>query len=82
MNRKYEKLFSPFTFPSQVTIKNRIVMSQMTTFSGFENGKYTLDELNYYQTQIKEVGMVIAGYTYVNRNGKAFIGQPAIDDDK
>lgn len=26
--------------------------------------------------------MVIARCSYVNRNGKAFIGQPAIDDDK
>ena len=82
MNPKFKALFQPFTFPNGVTINNRIVMSPMTTFSGFENGKYTLDELNYYQARAKNLGMIIVGCSYVNRNGKAFIGQPAIDDDK
>ncbi len=35
MNPKFKALFQPFTFPNGVTINNRIVMSPMTTFSGF-----------------------------------------------
>ncbi|WHQ36601.1 hypothetical protein [Spiroplasma sp. SV19] len=54
----------------------------MIIFSGFENGKYTLDELNYYQTRTKNLGIVIIGCSYFNRNGKVFISQPAIDNDK
>lgn len=74
MNQKYEKLFEPFTFPSGVTVKNRIFMAPMTTWSAFENGMITNDELAYYEKRAGDVGAIITACAYVSREGKAFLG--------
>jgi len=80
--KKYEKLFEPFTFPSGVTVNNRIFMAPMTTQSSFENGAITSDELAYYAERSGGVGAVITAVAYVTYEGKAFPGAPSADSDK
>ncbi|SEL22303.1 2,4-dienoyl-CoA reductase [Carnobacterium iners] len=70
MNPKYSNLFEPFTFPSGVTIDNRIVMAPMTTNSAFENGMITTDEHNYYKRRATGIGVVITSCAQVMENGK------------
>ncbi|MED3855481.1 NADH-dependent flavin oxidoreductase [Priestia megaterium] len=74
MQQKYESLFEAFTFPSGVTVNNRVFMAPMTTWSAFENGMITNDELAYYEKRAGGVGAVITACAYVSREGKAFPG--------
>ncbi|WP_414839547.1 NADH-dependent flavin oxidoreductase [Carnobacterium sp. TMP28] len=70
MNPIYSNLFEPFTFPSGVTIDNRVVMAPMTTNSAFENGMVTTDEHNYYKRRATGLGAVITSCAQVMENGK------------
>ena len=82
MQPKYEKLFESFTFPSGVTVDNRIFMAPMTTNSSFENGMVTTDELTYYAQRSGGVGAVITSVAYVTPEGKAFPGAPGAHTDE
>ncbi|PVE64464.1 NADH-dependent flavin oxidoreductase [Priestia megaterium] len=82
MKQKYQKLFEPFTFPSGVTVNNRILMAPMTTASSFKNGMVTNDELAYYEKRSGGVGAVITACAYVTREGNAFSGGFSADSDK
>ncbi|RUL52242.1 NADH-dependent flavin oxidoreductase [Lysinibacillus antri] len=82
MNPKYENLFSTFTLPNGITLKNRIVMAPMTHYSSNpDDGTVTDAELQYYAHRSKEVGMVVTACIYVIPNGKGFPGQFAGDSD-
>lgn len=70
MNTKYRKLFEPFTFPSGITINNRIIMSPMTTNSSFHNGMVTTDEHIYYKRRTAGLGAVITSCAHVREDGK------------
>lgn len=80
--KQYEKMFEPFTFPSGVTIQNRILMAPMTTVSAFENGMVTKDELDYYAKRSGSVGAIITACAYIEKTGKAFFGAFSADSDK
>ena len=81
MNKKYQEIFKPFTFPSGLTIDNRVAMAPMTTQSSFENGMVTTDEHIYYDRRSKNVGLVITSCAQVKENGK-FPGSLSVADDK
>ncbi|WP_268475993.1 cell wall metabolism sensor histidine kinase WalK [Bacillus atrophaeus] len=81
MKKKYEPLFEPFTFPSGVTIDNRIAVAPMTHYSSNEDGTISDQELDYIIPRSKEMGMVITACANVTADGKAFPGQPAINQD-
>ncbi|WP_010174708.1 NADH-dependent flavin oxidoreductase [Bacillus coahuilensis] len=81
MNKKYEPLFTPFTFGNGVELKNRIVMAPMTNFSSNEDGTVTDEEVRYYARRSSGVGMVITACTYVTPNGKGFQGEFGGDSD-
>lgn len=49
MQTKYEAIFQPFTFPSAVTVKNRIMIAPMTHCSSHDNGEVSEQELPYYK---------------------------------
>lgn len=70
MKAKYQKLFEPFTFPSGVTLDNRVIMAPMTTNSSFHNGMVTTDEHIYYQRRTAGVGAVITSCAHVRDDGK------------
>lgn len=82
MNPKYINLFKPFTFPSGVTIDNRIVMAPMTTNSAFENGMVTTDEHNYYKRRSTNLGAVITSCAQVMENGKFAGSLSAASDNR
>ncbi|GAF40126.1 putative NADH-dependent flavin oxidoreductase [Agrilactobacillus composti DSM 18527 = JCM 14202] len=45
------QFLEPLTFKNGLILKNRIVMSPMTTMTSFYNGMVTSDEIHYYQTR-------------------------------
>ena len=82
MNETYSNLFETFTFRNGVTLKNRVVMAPMTTWSS--NDDYTIsdEEVKYYKRRVNGVGLVITGCTHVQPNGIGFTNEFASYDDK
>jgi 2,4-dienoyl-CoA reductase-like NADH-dependent reductase (Old Yellow Enzyme family) len=81
LNPKYEAIFQPFTFPSGIEVKNRVIMAPMTNFSSQENGEVSEEELAYYSERSGGVGTVITAVAYVTPDGKGFPGQFSAADD-
>jgi len=81
MNETYSNLFESLTFKKGVTLKNRIVMAPMTTWSS--NDDYTIsdEEVQYYKRRVNGVGLVITGCTHVQPNGIGFTNEFAAYDD-
>ncbi|GGF99932.1 NADH-dependent flavin oxidoreductase [Paenibacillus albidus] len=81
MNAKYNKLLESFTLTNGITLRNRVVMSPMTTWSS--NDDYTIsdEEVKYYQKRVNGVGLVITGCTHVQPNGIGFTHEFAAYDD-
>ncbi|QTL51219.1 NADH-dependent flavin oxidoreductase [Priestia aryabhattai] len=82
MNEKCNNSFETFTFKNGVTLKNRVVMAPMTTWSS--NDDYTIsdEEVKYYKRRVNGVGLVITGCTHVQPNGIGFTHEFAGYDDK
>ncbi|PFN80512.1 NADH:flavin oxidoreductase [Bacillus sp. AFS076308] len=82
MNTKYSNLFESLTFKNGITIKNRVVMAPMTTWSS--NDDYTIsdEEVKYYKKRVNGAGLVITGCTHVQPNGIGFTHEFAAYDDK
>ncbi|MDR2710098.1 MAG: NADH-dependent flavin oxidoreductase [Burkholderiales bacterium] len=78
MNPVYDQ---PFSFANGATLRNRIVMAPMTTWSGDDNGRQTAGELAYYDARAGGVGMLITGTTYTVPSGRGFSGQYYGGDD-
>lgn len=82
MNQKYSKLFESFTFRSGITIKNRVVMAPMTTWSSNDDLTISDEEVNYYKQRANGVGLVITGCTHVTPNGQGFTNEFAGYNDE
>ncbi|WP_068504742.1 NADH-dependent flavin oxidoreductase [Paenibacillus kribbensis] len=82
MNQKYSKLFESFTFRSGITIKNRVVMSPMTTWSSNDDLTISDEEVKYYKQRVNGVGLVITGCTHVLPNGQGFTNEFAGYNDE
>ena len=78
---KYNKLFTPLLFGKGVILKNRIVMSPMTTWASNEDFTISDEEVEYYKKRVKGVGLVITGCTHVTANGIGFTHEFAGYDD-
>lgn len=74
-------LYKEFTFKSGVTVRNRIMMAPMTTFSSDSQDYVSEEEFAYYKERSNGVGAIITACTYVTKNGKGFEGQMGIDHD-
>lgn len=81
MSKSKQALFQPYTFKKGITIKNRITMAPMTTWSS--NDDYTIsdDEVKHYEARVNGVGLVITGCTRVTPNGIGFTHEYASYDD-
>ncbi|MNB93084.1 NADH oxidase [compost metagenome] len=81
MNAKYTKLLETLTLSNGMTLRNRVVMSPMTTWAS--NDDYTIsdDEVKYYQKRVNGVGLVITGCTHVQPNGIGFTHEFAAYDN-
>ncbi|PGZ90460.1 NADH-dependent flavin oxidoreductase [Bacillus sp. AFS029533] len=82
MNQKYSKLFESFTFRSGITIKNRVVMAPMTTWSSNDDLTISDEEVKYYKQRVNGVGLVITGCTHVSPNGQGFTNEFAGYNDE
>ncbi|PGY06509.1 NADH-dependent flavin oxidoreductase [Bacillus sp. AFS031507] len=82
MNTKYSNLFESLTFKNGITIKNRVVMAPMTTWSSNDDYTVSDQEVNYYKKRVHGVGLVITGCTHVQPNGIGFTHEFAAHDDK
>ncbi|WP_436010977.1 NADH-dependent flavin oxidoreductase [Rhizobium sp. LjRoot254] len=74
-------LFEPFTFANGITMRNRVVMAPMTTWSANDDGTVSDEELLYYRRRVNGVGLVLTGCTHVTPNGIGFTGEFASNDD-
>ncbi|OCG63241.1 flavocytochrome c [Gilliamella sp. wkB18] len=74
-------IFSAFTLPNGVELKNRIMMAPMTTCSGFHEGSVTQDLIEYYQARAGEIGTIIVECGFVDNKGLAFPGAIGLDSD-
>ncbi|MRH98223.1 NADH-dependent flavin oxidoreductase [Agrobacterium tumefaciens] len=75
-------LFEPFTFSNGLTLRNRVIMAPMTTWSGNDDGTVSDEEISYYRRRAQGVGLVLTGCTHVSANGIGFTGEFASYDDK
>ena len=82
MSKTHAKLLEKFAFANDITLRNRIVMAPMTTWSGNEDGTVSDEEVAYYRRRAKGVGLVITGCTHVLPNGIGFTGEFASHSDR
>ena len=76
------KIFTPHKIGNLV-IKNRIVRSATYMGSGDKNGAITDRTISIYDELAKnEIGLIMSGYMYVNKNGEAAPHQLGIHKDK
>lgn len=75
-------LLESYRFKNGLTVKNRMVMSPMTTQSSFYDGQITTDELNYYARRSGGPGMVVSACANVSDNGKMFEGGLSVSNDR
>ncbi|MBJ9723361.1 NADH-dependent flavin oxidoreductase [Acinetobacter calcoaceticus] len=73
--------FHPLKLASGITLRNRIVMSPMTTWSSTNDFKISDEEEAYYRLRVKGVGLVISGCAQVTANGIGFTNEFSAADD-
>ena len=76
MNPKYAPLFQTYTLNNGVTIKNRLVVAPMTHFGSQADGLISDQERTFLKNRAVDMGLFITAATLVQKDGKAFHGQP------
>jgi len=76
MNPKYAPLFQTYTLNNGVTIKNRLAVAPMTHFGSQADGLISDQERTFLSNRAGDMGMFIMAATLVQKDGKAFHGQP------
>jgi len=76
------RLFEPFAFARGVSLRNRVVMAPMTTWSANDDRTISDQEDAYYRRRVKGVGLVITGCTHVTPSGIGFTHEFASYDDR
>lgn len=76
-----KKLFETVRLASGVELKNRVVVSPMTTQSAYFDGSMTEELIRYYAHRAGEVGAVIVESAFVENYGRGFYGAVGIDKD-
>ncbi len=82
MTTQFSTLFQSFSLTKDTTLRNRIIMAPMTTWSANADGTISEQELDYMRQRVKGVGMVITGCTHVLENGIGFTHEFAGFDDR
>ena len=77
-----KKVFKEYTFGHGSTIRNRIVLAPMTTYSSNNDLTLSNEEELYYKERGKDFGMVITAAVAVNKNAQAFENQISIRDER
>ena len=76
MNPKYAPLFQTYILNNGVTIKNRLVVAPMTHLGSQTDGLISDQERTFLSNRAGDMGMFITAATLVQKDGKAFHGQP------
>lgn len=82
MTSEHTTLFHPLALGKGLTLRNRVVMAPMTTWSANPDGSISDAELDYYRRRVQGVGLVITGCTHVTENGIGFTDEFAAYDDR
>ena len=77
-----ETLLSPVALTANLTLRNRVVMAPMTTWSANDDLTISDAEVAYYRARAAGVGLVITGCTQVLPNGIGFTHEFAATDDR
>ncbi|EOV1171415.1 NADH-dependent flavin oxidoreductase [Vibrio fluvialis] len=77
-----DPLFQPFTFNNGVTLRNRVVMAPMTTWSSNADQTISDEELRYYRARAQGVGLLLTGCSHVQPSGIGFTDEFAAYDDR
>ncbi|MFY3327689.1 NADH-dependent flavin oxidoreductase [Vibrio fluvialis] len=77
-----DPLFQPFTFNNGVTLRNRVVMAPMTTWSSNADETISDEELRYYRARAQGVGLLLTGCSHVQPSGIGFADEFAAYDDR
>ena len=75
-------LFQSFLLTKDMTLRNRVIMAPMTTWSANDDGTISEQELQYLRQRVQGVGLVITGCTHVSENGIGFTNEFAAFDDR
>lgn len=78
----YPSLFAPLKLNNGITLRNRIVMAPMTTWSGNPDGTVADVELDWMRARVKGVGLALTACTHVQANGIGFSDEFASFDDR
>ena len=76
MNPKYAPLFQTYTLNNGVTIKNRLAVAPMTHYGSQADGLISDQERTFLSNRAGDMGLFITAATLVQKDGKAFHGQP------
>ena len=76
MNPKYAPFFQTYTLNNGVTIKNRLAVAPMTHFGSQTDGLISDQERTFLSNRAGDMGLFITAATLVQKDGKAFHGQP------
>ena len=76
MNPKYAPLFQTYTLNNGITIKNRLAVAPMTHFGSQADGLISDQERTFLSNRAGDMGLFITAATLVQKDGKAFHGQP------
>ncbi|WP_025778263.1 NADH-dependent flavin oxidoreductase [Brevibacterium sp. VCM10] len=71
-----------FEFAGGITLRNRIIMAPMTTYSADRDGTISEEELTFYRDRARGAGMLLSGCTHVTPNGVGFVEEFAAYDDR
>ncbi|MCX8959272.1 flavocytochrome c [Erwinia psidii] len=75
-------IFSPFTLPNGIELKNRLLMAPMTTCTGYFDGTVTGELVEYYRARAGSIGTVVVECCFIDDLGLAFPGAIGIDNDE
>lgn len=74
-------LLSPVKLGNGIVLKNRFVLSPMTTNSSTKEGYITKEDLLYAQRRAQTAPLQITGAAYINKEGQLFEYGFSVDDD-
>lgn len=75
-------VYSSLRLRSGLTLKNRLVLAPMTTYSSYPDGNLRETEEPYLESRSRGLGATMTAACYVHKSGHAFEGQWSCDGDE
>lgn len=75
-------LFQPYVFANGLTLRNRVVMAPMTTWSANPDETISDEELAFYRARARGAGLILTGCSHVQPSGVGFNREFAAYDDR